>query len=156
MTMDDTVREKIGTFKVFEGLSSDEIDAVIACGTVVHFKGGEKIIEESAESTDLYVVLNGRVSIEMMVQNHSSPAQRAKQMAIFRIGEVFGDIAFLRGARRSASVTTIDDFSAMAFDRGKLYGLFDMNNHIGYIVVKNLAKIMSNRLMELNFMLRDY
>ena len=78
MTMDDTVREKIGTFKVFEGLSSDEIDAVIACGTVVHFKCGEKIIEESAESTDLYVVLNGRVSIEMMVQNHSSPAQRAK------------------------------------------------------------------------------
>lgn len=156
MTMDGPTREKLGNSKIFEGLSPQEVDAMIECGEIVHFQSGEKIIEESSESADLYVVLNGRVSIEMMVQNHLGQIKRNKQIAVFRPGDVFGDMAFLSGTRRSASVTTIDNFSALVFDHDKLYELFDKSCHIGYAVLKNLAKTMSNRLMELNFMMRDY
>ena len=156
MAMDGATREKLRNFKIFEGLSSQEVDAMFECGKVVHFQSGEQIIEESSESSDLYVVLNGRVSIEMMVQNHLGQVKRNKQIAVFRPGDVFGDMAFLSGTRRSASVTTIDNFSAVVFDHDKLYELFENNSRIGYVVVKNIAKTMSNRLMELNFMMRDY
>jgi CRP/FNR family cyclic AMP-dependent transcriptional regulator len=156
IAMYDVTSEKLGKFKIFEGLSSDEIDAIISCGNIAHFKSGAKIIEESSESSDLYVVLSGRASIEMMVQTHLGQVKRTKRIAVFKLGDVFGDMAFLSGTRRSASVATIDDFSAMIFDHDKLYGLFDDNSRIGYIVVKNIAKIMANRLMQLNFQMRDY
>ena len=155
MNLDESTREKIGKFNIFEDLSAEEIDAIIQCGKLVNFQTGETIIEESDESWDLYVVLSGRISIEMALRSHASSLPRSRQIAQFRAGEVFGDMAFLRGARRSASVTTINDFSALVFDRDKLYDLFDRDNHIGYIMVRNLAKIMSSRVMELNFMLRD-
>ena len=156
MILDDKNKEKIKGFKIFEGLSSEEVNAVIACGELAHFHGGAKIIEESAESSDLYVVLSGRASIEIMVHNHMRQVTRAKQIAIFRLGDVFGDMAFLSGTRRSASVSTIDDFTTMVFDHAKLYALFESKPRIGYIVVRNIAKIMANRLMELNFQMRDY
>ena len=155
MTIDDSLREKLENFAIFDGLSPEELGDVMLCGRQSHFKAGEMIIEESSESWDLYVVLSGRISIEMAVRGNSPQSQRSKQIAMFRKGEVFGDMAFLRGARRSASVTTVDDFSAIVFDRDRLYGLFDENNRIGYIMVRNLARIMSDRLMGLNLMLRD-
>ena len=153
--MKDEVKDQLAACRLFEGLTPAEIDAVIACGRIVHFHSGETIIEESDMSWDLYVVLSGRISIEMAVRSHGSEAERSKQIAMFRKGEVFGDMAFLRGARRSASVTTVDEFTAMVFERDKLYGLFDDNSRIGYIVVRNLARIMSDRVMELNFLLRN-
>lgn len=153
--MDDAIRKELSGYRLFEGLTAAEMDAVIACGRVVHFGSGETVIEESSESWDLYVVLSGRISIEMTVRSHGSEAERNKQLALFRKGEVFGDMAFLRGARRSASVTTLDEFTAMVFDRDTLYGLFEHDTRIGYVVVRNLARIMSERVMELNFLLRN-
>jgi CRP-like cAMP-binding protein len=154
--MDDEARLQLTGFRLFEGLTPIEMEAVMACGRIVNFAAGEKVIEESDESWDLYVVLDGRISIEMAVRHHSAREERRKQLALFRKGEVFGDMAFLRGARRSASVTTVDDFTAMVFDRDLLYRLFEEDNRIGYIMVRNLACIMSERVMELNFLLRNH
>jgi len=156
MTIDSLTREKITGFKMFEGLSEQEVDAVIACGRIVHYHGGEQIIEESSQSSDLCLILNGRLSIEMMARDQSGGIKHSKQIAVLRSGDMFGDMAFLSGTRRSASASTIDDFSAVMFDYDMLHNLFDNNTRIGYIVIKNIAKTMSNRLMELNFMLRDY
>ena len=156
MEIDETTRERLGMFKIFEGLSHQEVDAVIACGKITQFQGGVRIIEESSQSFDLYLVLSGSVSIEMMVQNHLGQVERNMQIAVFRPGDIFGDMAFLSGTRRSASVSALEHFSAVVFDHDKLHELFENNTRIGYVVVKNIAKIMSNRLMELNFMMRDY
>lgn len=154
--MDDEVRSQLAGFRLFDGLTPTEMETVMACGRIVNFAAGEKVIEESDESWDLYVVLDGRISIEMAVRHHSAPEERRKQLALFRKGEVFGDMAFLRGARRSASVTTVDDFTAMVFDRDRLYRLFEADTRIGYLMVRNLARIMSERVMELNFLLRNH
>jgi CRP-like cAMP-binding protein len=153
--MDKETRKELAGYRLFEGLTTAEVDAMIGCAKVVHFDAGETVIEESATSWDLYVVLNGRISIEMSVRSHGSELARNKQLALFRKGEVFGDMAFLRGARRSASVTTVDEFTALVFDRDRLYRLFEEDTRIGYIVVRNLARIMSERVMELNFLLRN-
>jgi CRP/FNR family cyclic AMP-dependent transcriptional regulator len=156
MILDDFTREKLTSLMIFRGLTSSEIDAVAACGEVIHLKSGEKIIEESSASLDLYAVLNGRVSIEITSKKLSSHVERSKRIAIFRSGDVFGDMAFLGSTRRCATVSSMDDFSAAVFNHDKLYGLFEENNRIGYIVVKNLAKVISDRLMELNFIVRGY
>jgi len=153
--MDEAFTAELAAYRLFENLTPAELDAVTACGRVVHFDAGETVIEESAASWDLYVVLNGRISIEMTVRRYGVQEDRSKQLALFRKGEVFGDMAFLRGARRSATVTTVDEFTAMVFDPDRLYGLFEANTRIGYIVVRNLARIMSERVMELNFLLRN-
>lgn len=153
--MDQETRQDIAGYRLFEGLAPAEVDAVTACGQVVHFHPGQTVIEESAASWDLYVVLEGRISVEMAIHSHGSEVERSQQLALFRKGEVFGDMAFVRGARRSASVTTVDEFTAMVFNRDTLYRLFDDNARIGYIVMRNLARIMSERVMALNFLLRN-
>ena len=154
MQFDNLIMEKLSALAIFQGLEPAQIDLIAGCGEIVNFQNGEKIIEETSVGKDLYAILDGRVSVEIMTTTQSSLKERNIRITILRPGDVFGDMAFLGSTRRCATVTAIDNFSAVIFDHDRLYDLFETNNLIGYIVVKNLAMIMSDRLMELNFIVR--
>ena len=88
MKLDNSTREQLAALPIFRELTSAEIDLVADCGEIVHFKSGEKIIEESSAGLDLYVVLDGRVSVEIATTKLSGRMERSKRIAIFRSGDV--------------------------------------------------------------------
>jgi len=65
-------------------------------------------------------------------------------------------MGLLKGRRRSARVVAYGGaVHAIQFNGQKLYELFERYNHIGYLVMHNLASILSDRLIDVNFMWRD-
>ena len=72
-----------------------------------------------------------------------------------KCSDVFGEMSLLRSRRRSAQVSAYSDLALRKVDQKKLFQLFVYNPRLGYIIMRNLSAILSDRIMEMNFMWRD-
>lgn len=139
----------------FDGLSTGQMDAVVACARVRQFAANAVVFEESSQSTDMYVLLSGRVCVEIDAPGQGGDGHEHLQLAVLRDPEVFGEIAFLEGRRRSARIVALDDVSLVCLDGPRLHALFDEQPRLGYQVVTNLARILSQRVVDINFKWRQ-
>ena len=142
-------------FDIFKGLNPGELETILACGEQTRIEREQIVFEESSPETDLYILLAGRVSVELGYAHKTDPDQHNLELALFRQGEVFGEIAFLRGSRRSARVTAIDDIQVLKLDGNRLFARFEQDPGLGYRVMRNLARILAGRLETINLKHRD-
>lgn len=139
----------VASIAVFEGLSEDEVEDVVRCGEVELFDSGEVVIQESKVSSDLYLLLKGRASVEIEIEAYNQ--RRRERLVILREGDAFGEIAFLNGKRRSAFVVAYDSIQVLRLDSDKMYALFELQSRIGYVMMMNLAGVLAQRLRDTNF-----
>ncbi|MBU4186331.1 MAG: cyclic nucleotide-binding domain-containing protein [Proteobacteria bacterium] len=147
--------ERIANLEIFNGLTQEEINAIISISQEVIYNKNEVIIEEFTRDSDLFVLLEGRVRVEIEGSHYCEAQDKKMELVLLRRGDIFGEIAFLKYTRSSAYVTAIDEIRIMRIDGEKLYELFDRNNHAGYVLMRNLAIVLSKRLVCLNFKWRD-
>jgi CRP-like cAMP-binding protein len=149
-------RDKLLACRIFDDLKIEELGAVLACGKELRFRDNEVILHESSvvEGSDLFIIAEGMVKVQ--VGSERKDGTISNRLAILRKGDVFGEMGFLKGRRRSAQVVAYgDELQVIRISAEKLYDLFEKNNHIGYLIMQNLASILSDRLVDVNFMLRD-
>ena len=72
-----------------------------------------------------------------------------------RAGDVFGEIGFLGGKRRSAYVKAIEKVSVLKINGKRLAEYFAGNTNTGFRRMRNLALILTQRITDVIFMLRD-
>lgn len=145
-------KENISSSKIFEGLSPADLDRILSISEELTFQPNEIVLEESSPGSSIYVLLEGRVNVEM-----ASPQSRTdrKDLAILRKGDVFGEIGFLEKTRRSAGVRAVDTIKVLTIDSHKLYDLFEQDYCMGYLFMRNLAVILASRLVGQNFRWRE-
>lgn len=150
-------REELVKFRIFEDISLEELDAVLDISKEVSFKPGEIILEESSygADSDFYVILKGNVKVELQASQLNSDDKLNKRLTVLKSSDVFGEMGLLRKRRRSAQVSAYSDLTVLKVNQKKLFQLFVYNPRLGYIIMKNLAAILSDRIMEMNFMWRD-
>ena len=150
-------KEKILEFKIFEGVSLEELDAILDISEEKLYQAGEVILEESSFGTDsdFYVILQGNVKVELQASRMNSDDKLSKRLAVLKSSEVFGEIGLLKNRRRTAKVSAYSDLNVLKINQKKLFQLFIYNPRLGYIIMKNLAGILSDRIMDMNFMWRD-
>jgi CRP-like cAMP-binding protein len=150
-------REELQGYKIFEGLATEDLQAILEFSSEHPLKAGETILEESKQSPDhdLFVVAKGLVRVELASSEPKADARAAKRLAVLKVGDVFGEMGFLKGRHRSARVLAYSDGVALKVSREKLFDLFEQNPRLGYLVMRNLAAILSDRIVEMNFMWRD-
>ena len=150
-------KEELLKFKIFEDISLEELDAVLDISNEVSFKPGDIILEESSYGTDsdFYVILKGNVKVELQARQINSDDKLSKRLTVLKSSDIFGERGILRKRRRSAQVTAYSDLTVLKVNQKKMFQLFMYNPRLGYIIMKNLAAILSDRIMEMNFMWRD-
>lgn len=150
-----SLKEIISEFKIFKGLSLEELDKIIPLGIEKKYDEDEVIIEEDSKGSDIYVILKGRVNVEIKMSSSQSSGSSGMRVTTLREGEVFGEISFLEGGRRSAGVIALDKISVLKIDGEKLHKLLNRDNHLGYLIMRNISSILSQRLCDINFRWRD-
>ena len=150
-------KEELLKFKIFEDITLEELDAFLDISNEVSFKPGDIILEESSFGTDadFYVILKGNVKVELQASQINSGDKLHKRLTVLKSSDIFGEMGLLRKRRRSAQVTAYSDLTVLKVNQKKLFQLFVYNPRLGYIIMKNLAAILSDRIMEMNFMWRD-
>ena len=142
--MDEVVGFFAGT-EVFRGFSQEEIGKIASICKPVYFAGGEVIVQEDARGRDLYIIRKGRVNITL----HKTP-ERYDLGTISKCcsGQVFGELAFIDGARRSTFVVAIEDVDAVQLSWGDFSQLIRGHPGIGYKFIYNLALVIADRLRD--------
>jgi CRP-like cAMP-binding protein len=150
-------KDDILQFRIFEGITLEELDAVISISEETSYTAGEIILEESSfgADSDFFVILQGNVKVELQASQVENDSKTNKRLAVLKYGDVFGEMSLLRSRRRSAQVSAYSDIAALKVNQQKLFDLFVYNPRLGYLVMRNLAAILSDRIMEMNFMWRD-
>jgi CRP-like cAMP-binding protein len=150
-------KEDILQFKSFEGLTLEELEAIYNISEEVTYVAGEIILEESSygADSDFFVILQGNVKVELLASQLQTDIKINKRLAVLKFGDVFGEMGVLRSRRRSAQVSAYSDITALKVNQQKLFELFVYNPRLGYLIMRNLAAILSDRIMEMNFMWRD-
>jgi CRP/FNR family cyclic AMP-dependent transcriptional regulator len=150
-------KEGILKFKIFEGITHEELDAIFEISEEANYNAGEIILEESSfgADSDFYIILQGNVKVELQASQIQSDDKVSKRLAVLKCSDVFGEMSLLGCRRRSAQVSAYSDLTARQVDQKKLFQLFVYNPRLGYLIMRNLAAILSDRIMEMNFMWRD-
>lgn len=129
----------------FSGLDPEEREKMLS-GEGVWKKQtipcGKLIFEEGAESSDLYLILNGEV--EITKQAHKKGQK--KVLAILDSGTIFGEGALLSDKPRSASATALTDVEALVLSESDFDQFLKDKPDRAASLLLGLLKVVNQRL----------
>lgn len=109
---------------LFGELNDDDIDWMIATGKIYQVPFGTILIEQGKPIDNFYILLVGKVSVEVNTANVS------KEIALLSSGEVFGEMSFIDSGLPSASVKTTQESIVLSVPREQLANR--LNQDVGF------------------------
>lgn len=98
----ETVREAVKASRVFSSLDECEIGELLAASELRRVDTGEIVCRPGESGDHVALVVSGALAAEMPGRGANAPLNRIGP------GEIYGEMAVLRGARRSAQVTAVE------------------------------------------------
>ena len=126
----------------FARMSNEELAVVRAIVTRRAYRKGEIIFREGDDGDELYVVAHGSASARLRLPGEN----RETRLAAFSIGTVFGELALLDQAARSATVRADDDLVCFVLSRANFLDLTRQHPAIAIKLLTNLGREMSKSL----------
>lgn len=123
------------------GLSAPQIEEVFSRATVKRFPTGERIICAGTNSADIFVVLEGEVRVHLPYGD---------KLAEVGPGGVLGEMALIDARPRSADAVCSTEVEAAVFDAKAFRSYLNQNRELGFLIIVNLAQVLSGRLRESN------
>jgi hypothetical protein len=93
------VPEGLRTSRFFADMTSEEIAGFIASTGRRTFREGEVVLEQGEEGRSLFIVTRGVLGVET-----TGAAGGVLRMGVLTMGDVFGEVAFLTGRPRTATI----------------------------------------------------
>ncbi len=97
-----TVVELLRTLPLFEGLDAAEVELLADAARIVQLVPTQLVVKQGDGGASMFLVESGRLKVEV------SDGATTRVARNLHAGEVFGEIALLTGARRTATVSALD------------------------------------------------
>lgn len=120
---------------------------------------GEVIFEENSASTELYLIAQGEVEIQLnpaLVGPENLKGSGPYTIATLRRGQSFGEVALVDQGLRSASARSAANPTLLwVIPRDKLILLCDGNPTLGYRLMRNLATDLAYKIRNASLHIRE-
>jgi len=126
---------------LFSGLSSAELEEIVAITTKRSFPKNNVIINEGDETDSLYLIITGKVKVVL-----SDEDGKEITISILEPSDYFGELALIDDEPRSARVVTMEQCQFCVINQSDFNHVLDNNPGL----VRNLLKGLSKRLREAN------
>jgi len=143
-----TERVPIEKCELLKGIPDREFKELKKIFKPVAFREGDIIMEIGDTSQSLFFLTFGKASA--WIRNDGG---KEKRVATFSPGMVFGEMALLDSAPRSARVRADGEIEAMEMDLAAFKKLSSSKPQLHVILLGNLSRILSRRLREANIAL---
>jgi len=122
--------DALGACSLFEGLPAEALSALAEESSWLRFAPDELVVRQDDASRALFVIARGAAVVE------------ADGETISRLepGEVFGEVSFLTGEPRSASVRTLEATHVVEVDSGALGALLEQHPHLAEELAARMAR----------------
>ena len=130
---------------LFAKLGPKELAQIASICTEEKVAANELVIEQNTTGTEMYIIANGSMDVFI------SGLDNSRSLVLLGKGQVIGEMALIDQGYRSASVrATNGDVTLYRVESEDFYELCEQNNHIGYIVMRNLAVDVAFKLRHRN------
>lgn len=139
-------------FNLFAGLDEAELAQIARLCVRRTYDSGAEIFSPGSPAGDIFMLEGGNdvVQIEINICEHAPRTV----LHTLQKGEVFGWAALVPPHQRTATARCVEKAKVICLNGKDLIGLLDKNEHIGYVVMKNLSGILSTRLTYTTLVLR--
>lgn len=125
--------------ELFRGMSSDDLDGLVAACDERSFSRGDVIFLEDDEPAELFVVVSGRIAMA-----NRSIDGRESVIALMEAGDLFGDMPLFDGGARSADARVLEPSQVLAIAYAPLRELYESRPELLWNVVRMLALRLRN------------
>jgi len=132
------------TVPFFNELSHRQLKTVSDIVFERNYEINELIFEEGQPGAALFLILDGKVAVEMCHENHTTT------LAILEKGAFFGEMALLNEAPRSANARSLERTYTLALYRNDLSRLIQRDPQTACQIYRALASIVGDRLRSTN------
>ncbi len=139
--MSDRIRELLASVELFGEMHDEEIDDLTALAQIKKLSKDATIFHAGDPADAVFVVASGRVKVVI-----TSSDGKEFILTVLGAGQVFGEMALLESAPRSASVVTLSAVELIVISRSDFQRLLDSNPRIS----QRLMAILSRRLRRAN------
>jgi len=130
-------------------LESTDIARITGACVKVTIEEGKDLIVKGESSVDLYIVTGGSFKV------YDDTLGEDFVHAILDKGAVFGEMSFIDGIPRSASVKAISDGTLLRMGRKEFDNLLASNPDTAMLFIFTLARVITKRLRDVNLALRN-
>lgn len=114
---------------LFAGVNRHDLENIVKLGALTHFEPEESIVERGEPGDAMYVILRGNVQVEAGGRRHELKA-----------GDFFGEMAFLTGRKRAATVKAADQVVALRIGGEEFEGFLLQHSRVAVAALKSLVE----------------
>jgi CRP/FNR family cyclic AMP-dependent transcriptional regulator len=151
MIPEDDIQSALQKVPWFENLTPDHFKKTAELTHLRHAKAGEIFFREGDKQDYVYIVLEGRVSLDIFVPHHGKTRFYTAEQY-----DVFGWSSVTPGVRqRTAGAVAVLDSTVACIDAEGLRQLAENDHDFGYLLMRRLANVVASRLMVTRLQLID-
>jgi CRP/FNR family transcriptional regulator, cyclic AMP receptor protein len=147
---DRSIGEQLATLQFTASLPESVRDALAEIATERCFAAGEFLCREGESTPELFLIAAGHVGLDMLV-----PGRGQVRVLTLGPGEVLAWSAVVGNHGATATGVTTDEVRAIVFEDHVLLSLCQTSHDVGYVVIRELAKAISRRLVATRLQLLD-
>ncbi|MCG6972975.1 MAG: cyclic nucleotide-binding domain-containing protein [Desulfobacterales bacterium] len=128
-------------FDFFHAFSDNQLEKLLKVTEKKTFKKGTQIYKEGDRANQIYIVCKGWVKLRKIDPGKGidiSFENRSK-------GELFGAACFMKPQEYTLNAVCMEDSEVMAINADDLFDLFHKDYQIGYLFLKEIAKVYFER-----------
>ena len=137
--------EVLRRFPFFAGLTDEELKSIAMISNEEKYEANTFICHEQEPATKLYLLLQG--SVDVMVNTDQEGLQR-ETVSTLTVGDVVSWSAVVEPHVLTASLFAATPVIMIAMDGAGLRALFELDCHLGYVVLQKMAQVISDRLKD--------
>ncbi len=145
-----TIEDLLSEHEFFRNFSAEERRTVAACGTLRHFKASHYLAHEGDAAQAFYLIRQGVASIEF-----HQPQYGGLILQTLKAGDVVGWSWLFPPYFWTSDIKAMSDLSVIAFDGLCLREKCERDHDLGYRLMKDFARIMTQRLQDTRLQLLD-
>ena len=127
--------EILKNIPIFSSLNDDDLSELSMAAVKKAFLKNTVLLNEGDETDSLYIICSGKVKAIINDENGKEVI-----LSIFGPGEYFGEIAFIDGERRSATVITREPTEVLIISSGVFRDIFSSNPNMAFNLLVGAVK----------------
>ena len=137
--------EQLAKVDLFAGLKPEALELIAKVASQEIHALGTKIFQHGDAGDKLYLILEGKVRISREVAGMGEEA-----LAVLGPGSVFGEMALLDEAPRSADARVHEPCRLLALPKDAFEDLLYLHKDLAYEVLWSIVRMLTQRIRETN------
>ena len=134
---DAAIVDALSRSRLATELTPEQCLSLASTMTVRDLRQGEVLVREGETDDHLYVVTSGALGVVK-----AAGTENELTLNVMRPGDVVGELSFLDGATRFASLVAVAESRVLGLSRGDLESLLERDPHLVYRIMRAIVRVV--------------